>query len=244
MNFGDPIPKIPQNQPLSDIEAVSLEARKKAENFLRPQIQKLLEVASEQSDKKRFVVEQIDTFGRKMFKGKENILNEALAKIEVASYTTDKEFEEILVRELASAILTFVESSGFSEQDAKIYFRRFAEERDGNTPLDSNGILSYSRFEEKIDLHITDGFTIPLFQEDMSKLAKIVRGDESIKTIKMTSWVVAKHPNAVKKFGFTLGEPLSEAVLVEIRSQLPPEMRDKPIAEASMTREDFLKKFG
>ena len=116
MNFGDPIPKIPQNQLLSEIETVNVGARKNAVNFPHPHIQKLLEVASEQSDKKRFVVEQIDTFGRKMFKGKENILDEALVKIDATPYATDAEFEEILVRELANAILEFVVSSGFSEK--------------------------------------------------------------------------------------------------------------------------------
>lgn len=244
MNFEDTIPKIPQNQPMSDIEAVSVEARQKAESFIRSGIHPLLESAKEEPDKKRFIIDKITPFGRRVFEGKEDIFNSALEKIEAIPYITDEELEEILVKELGNAVLEFSIRSGFSEHEAKIYFRRFSEERDEKTPLDTDWVLSYTRYEEKIDLHITEGFTIQLFQEDMSRLAEVVRADESIKTIKMTSWVVEKHKNAIRKLGFTIGEPLSEAVQAEMRVDLPPEMRDKPRAEAYMTREDFLARYG
>src|SRR3989344_1915810 len=244
MNFEDPKLKILPNQPPKGIEAVNEEMRQKAEDFVRPLVQELSQQSTEEPDKKLFAVEQIATFGKRVFQGHEDVLDAVLTKINAIPFTSDEEFEEILVRELGGALLAFVASSGFSEQEAKIYFRRFREEREGNTPLDTDLVLSYSRFEEKIDLHITYGFTIPLFKECMSKLAEIVRSDESIKTIKMTSWVVAKYKNAVKRFGFTIDEPLSEAVLAEIRPQLPAEMRDKPIAEAHTTREDFLARYG
>ena len=244
MNFGDPVLKIPQNQPLRDIETVNVETRQKAESFVRPRIHRLLESATEALDKKSFAVDQIATFGKRIFQGQEHILESALLKINATPYTTDEEFEETLVMELTNAVLALIINSDFSEKEAKIYFRNIMAEKDENTILDSDGVISYSRFEEKIDLHITSGFTIPLFQEDMSKLAQVIRSDESIQTIKMTSWVVVKYKNAVRRFGFTLDEPLSEAVLAEIRSQLPPEMATKPIAEAHMTREDFLARYG
>ncbi len=56
----------------------------------------------------------------------------------------------------------------------------------------------------------------------------------------MGSWVVAEYEPVVRRYGFTIDEPLSEEVLAEIRTDLPPEMRDKPYAEAHMTREEFL----
>lgn len=244
MKFGNPKQEIPQNQPLSDVEATNVEATQKAENFVRPQIHQLLERAAEEPDKKLFAVDQIATFGKRVFQGHEDILESALTKITATPFTTDEELEETLVRELASAVVAFVTSSGFSEQEAKIYFRSIMQESMGFTQLDKGGVFSFSRFEDKVDLHITEGFTPQLFQGAMFTLAQIVQGDESIKTIKMTSWVVAKYLRVIRKYGFTVDDPLSEIELAEIRVDLPPEMRDKPIAEAHMTRDEFLKKFG
>ena len=243
MKLGDPTPKPLPSEPSRDIENANEKARQKVENFVRTRVSALLEHATKESDKKHFAINQITTLGRRIFRDRENLLDTALEKIEAGSYATDQELEEALVRELTGAVLLFLTESGFSEQEAKIYFRSIMQESLGFTPLDKDGVLSFSRYEDKIDLHITEGFTIEIFQRDMSNLAQIVINDESIKTIKMTSWVVAKYPNAVRRFGFTIAESLSESVLEEIRANLPPEMRDKPIAEAYMTREEFIKRF-
>lgn len=244
MNFKDNEQGVPQAQAINNIEVANRETAQKVENFVRLQIHELLERALKEANKKRFVVDQITTFGRKVFQDKEHLLDAALAKIEATPYTTDEVFKENLVRELTSATVAFVVSSGFSEQEAKTYFRSVMREGDDVIPLDKDGIFSYSRFEDKIDLHITKGFTPQSFLGAMFALARVVQGDESIKIIKMTSWIVAKHPKVIRKYGFTVNDALDEIELLEIRSHLSPEMRSKPIAEAYMTRQNFLAKWG
>src|SRR3989344_3532808 len=215
MNFGNKEQEIPQNQLHPKAEENSAEARGEIEASIRPRI-------------------------HEFFKDHGNILDSALLKINTIPYATDEEFEDNLVKELSVAFLAFITISGFSEKEARVYYRRFMEEKKGYIPLDSDSVLTYSRFEDTIDLHITDGFTLELFQEDMSNLAKIIQSDGDIKTIVMSSWIVAKYPKSIKRSGFTIDEPLSETALAEIRSNLPPEMRNKPWAQAHMTREDFL----
>src|SRR3989344_4518900 len=128
MNFGDPKPKTLPNQPPDSIEVVNEGMRQKAEAFTRPLVQELLQQATAEPDKKLFAVEQIATSGKRIFQGHEDILDAALEKIKAVPFTSDEEFEEILVKELGNAVLAFVASSGFSEREAKIYFRCFREE--------------------------------------------------------------------------------------------------------------------
>ena len=240
MNFGNKEQEIPQNQLHPKAEENSAEARGKIEASIRPRIHEFLQSVVEKPNKKRFILNEISAFGKEFFKDHGNILDSALLKINTIPYATDEEFEDNLVKELSVALLAFITISGFSEKEARVYYRRFMEEKKGYIPLDSDSVLTYSRFEDTIDLHITDGFTLELFQEDMSNLAKIIQSDGSIKTIVMSSWIVAKYPKSIKRSGFTIDEPLSETALAEIRSNLPPEMRNKPWAQAHMTREDFL----
>lgn len=244
MDFENNKQAVPQNQPISNIEVANRETAQKVENFVRLQIHELFERTLKEPNKKRFIVDQITTLGRKVFQGKERLLDAALAKIEATPYTTDEEFEENTVKELTNAVVAFVVSSGFSEQEARTYFRSVMQEGDEVIPLDKDKVFSYSRFQDNIDLHITKGFTPQLFLGAMLALAPVVQGDESIKTVKMTSWIVAKHPKVIRRYGFTVNDALDEGELVEIRSHLSSEIRDKPIAEAYMTRQDFLAKWG
>lgn len=82
-----------------------------------------------------------------------------------------------------------------------------------------------------------------IWKDAMSELAQIVKKDESIKTVEMTSPIVAEHQNIIKKFGFTVDEKINEKEETEIQNDLPVELRDKPLAKAHIAREKFLEIF-
>lgn len=240
MSIEDGKQAMPQNQPHRDIKGVEEGLIHEAQHFVRSQIHELLQRAVNEPDKKHFVLEQIASHGRKYFPRKEHLLDAALAKIDATPYDTDGQFEENVVREMTNTIVTFVASSGFSTEETRQHFRRIQQEQDNSiTTLDKDGVIYCTRFEDKIDLHITKGLKIHTLQEAFSALAQIVQSDESIRAIEMTSWVVAKYRNAMRKYHFPVTEILDQKVLADIRADLPAEMRDKPIAKVSFTRNEF-----
>ncbi|GEM_PF-6171510 len=240
MSIEDRKQAIPQNQSRRGIEGVEGRLIHEAQHFVRSQIHELLQRAVNEPDKKRFVVDHIAQSGRKYFPGKENLLDGALAKIDATSNDTDEEFEENIVKEMMNAIATFVASSGFSPEEARQHFQRTQQEQDSSiTTLDKDGVIYCTRFEDTIDLHITSGLKSHTLQEAFSALAQIVQNDESIGAIEMTSWVVAKYRNAMRKYHFPVTEILDQKVLADIRADLSTDMRDKPIAKVHFTRDDF-----
>lgn len=247
MRFEDAKQEKAHDQPRRETDGVEKEIARQAERFIQPRIHELLQRAAEEPDKKRFVTDQIASYGKTFFRGKEYLLDAALVKIDAAHFNTNEGFEETVVRELTSAIVEFVAISGFSLEEASQYFRSITQEQQNFIPLDKDGVLSYSKFNDKVDLHITKGLTRRALREAISALAQIVQNDEGIKTIVMTSWVVAAHPDLMKKYGFTVNETMDEKEIKEMQTEqadLPAEMRRKPIAEAHITRDKFLERYG
>lgn len=243
MKFEDAKQGKAQDQPRREMEGIEQQIAQEAERFIQPRIHELLQRAAEEPDKKRFVADQIALYGKTFFQGKEHLLDAILTKIDATDYDANEEFEKEIVMGLTNAIVEFVATSGFSLEEARQYFRSIIQEQQNFIPLDKNGILSYSRFNDKIDLHITKGLARGVLQEAISALAHIVQNDEGIKTIEMTSWIVAAHPNLMKKYGFTVNETLDEKEIEEIKTEqtdLPAEIRDKPIAKAYISRDKFL----
>ena len=97
MNFGDPKPITLPNQPPEGTEAINERMRQKTEAFVRPLVHELLQRAIEEPDKKLFAAEQTATLGKRVFQGHEDVLDAAIAKINATPFTSDEEFEEILV---------------------------------------------------------------------------------------------------------------------------------------------------
>lgn len=105
-----------------------------------------------------------------------------------------------------------------------------------------NEILSYSVEGDFIFIHVipkekvADGLT--KMNEGLNKLAEIVDERKEIKTVEMASWIVTKHPNVVRRFGF------------ELDGEINKDFRNKyfqgdnaVIHKAHMTKEDFLKRY-
>jgi len=117
--------------------------------------------------------------------------------------------------------------------------------------------------EEKVKGRVTRD----RLKKDLKQLAKMIGESEQfkeVKTITATSWIVAKYPKATEGFGFTLEGEIS---LEERQEHFPGEFIDidkeevggqdeasaeefmatsrpgKPINKASMTREEFLKRY-
>lgn len=229
-----------------DAKTTEKTVRRDAETFLKPRIHELLQRAETEGeqDKKRFVAEQIVLYGKTFFQGKEYLLDEVVKNIEAANYTTDAEFEKDVIKQLTNVFVEFIISSGFSLEETRQHFNNsITREQSDFIPLDKNNVLYYSRFNDEIEIHITRGFTMQIWKDGMFELAQIVLNDEGIKTITMTSWVVVKHPNIIRKSGFIVDEKIDEKEEAEIRADLPVELRDKPLAKAHISREKFLEMF-
>lgn len=211
-------------------------------SFLRTKIGRLLQQVAEKPHRKQFVIDQIATWGEKRLQKRKDLLDAILAKVETIDYNTDAEFEKDVVRELTNIIIAYLANHNISWEEAKINFRIGDIEEGGDVSLDKNGVTYCSKYDDVIEVHITEGLTPTIWTEALSNLLKIVQDDESTKTIRMVSWFVAEKLSDFKKLGFTVSE-ITEEEMAIIRAHLDESMRDKanvPWAEAHMTREEFL----
>ena len=232
-----------QNQHSRENTIADLELAQQLELFLQEKIRKLEVRAAEQPDKKRFIIDQIAASREIWFKGREELLAAILAKIEAINYESDAQFEEDVVAELANIIGKFIESLDLPVEEVQRRFRIIRIEQAGDIQLDSNGVLSCSRYDDIAEIHIKEGLTPDLWKEAMSNILKILQGDESIKIIKMTSWIVAKKPALFRRLGFIVNEITDEKELAEIRANFDEGMKshfNDPIGEARMSRDEFL----
>jgi hypothetical protein len=74
------------------------------------------------------------------------------------------------------------------------------------------------------------GETIVKLKNGLEILAEIVNKNKDIEMVKGESWIIARHPKIIEKFGFVIDETDGSAIGKTTRS-------------AHMTREDFLKKY-
>ena len=242
MKFGDPKPTTSENLSSHDIETLDREAPLQLDPFLRAKINKLLQLGTEQTDKKQFIIDQIEIYRETTFQERGDLLDTILAKIEETNYDTDAEFEKNIAGKLTQVIVAYLKSHNISWKKAKINFRIGEIERDGDIPLDKDGVTYCSRYDDVVEVHITEGLTPTIWTEALSNLLKIIQDDQDIKTIRMASWFVAEKLSDFKKLGFTVSE-ITEEEMVIIRAHLDESMRDKanvPWAKAEMTREEFL----
>lgn len=107
------------------------------------------------------------------------------------------------------------------------------------TPI--NEVLTYSRGEKTINIHVSTSETLSLgeklamMKDGFYKLAEILRNDDSIKAVSATSWIVAANPGILEKWGFE--------ILGEISPVLKEEhfkTEERPVFEARVTRDNFL----
>lgn len=128
-------------------------------------------------------------------------------------------------------------------------FEKIERERTVNAPGNSRlSEVLYVNFEdaERADIHLAPASElikeagIKEFKKDVErgliKLAEIIKSKENVEEIWATSWIVAKNPLLFKRMGFT------------VSGEIPKDERhayeNRPIAEAYINREDFLKKYG
>lgn len=228
-----------------DIKNIEKTIRQDGKIFLQPRIHELLQRAEAENkqDKKHFVMDSIALYEKTFFQGKKHLFNDVIKNIDATHYDNDADLEKDIIEQLINAIFEFAISSGFSLKELRQYFNDATSRQSDFIPLDKNNVLSYSRFNDIIEVHITKGFTMQIWKNAVSELTRIIKNDQSIKTVEMTSWVVAKHPNIMKKFGFTVDEKMDEKEEAEIRKNLPVELRNKPLAKAHISREKFLEMF-
>ena len=105
-----------------------------------------------------------------------------------------------------------------------------------------NELISYERKGNICYIHIIPEGKVEQglseFMSGMKNLAKVVDGDRNIETIEATSWIVAKHPRLLEKFGFTVDGEISK----EVRAVHFPGDKSM-ISKAHISRNDFLKKY-
>lgn len=107
-----------------------------------------------------------------------------------------------------------------------------------------NDLLSYGigHQGDLIHIHVVPDAEvragISKLKEGFQELAKIVKENERIETIRATSWIVAKHPKILEKLGFILDGEISK----EMREKYFPGEK-MAIHGAHMDRKDFLEKY-
>lgn len=108
--------------------------------------------------------------------------------------------------------------------------------------LKVNELLSYGVGLDFIHIHVVPeekvGNVLAEFREGLEKLAELVNDNKTIKYIEATSWIVAKHPKILERFGFTIDGEISEAYRQEHFQG-----NDAQIHRAHINREDFLAKY-
>ncbi len=78
-----------------------------------------------------------------------------------------------------------------------------------------------------------------MFVESMRHLAELAKKDESIRGINAESWIVAKHPKMVERYGF---EVTGEVPEQEIEGEEP--IKTEEMWGAFITRDKLIEKFG
>ncbi len=109
-----------------------------------------------------------------------------------------------------------------------------------------NQLIAYSIKDGILELHIPPNEAtamkdkLSLLREGLHKIAKIVKADEKIEKVSgVSSWIVAKNPKLLERLGFKVIDiPPDET------GQLYQDEEQRDLRDASMTREDFLKKYG
>ena len=223
-------------------EVVYGEFEQQMESFIQSEINRFLQQATEQPNKKSFLIEKILASENIFFKEREDLLNLILAKIEEINYDSDSEFEKNVARELAGVITAYLADHNISPEQAKVNFRLARMRQNEETPLDEEGVTYCSRYDDVVEIHIVKGLTTDKWKEALSNLLKIIQDDDGIKIIKMVSWVVAEKLDYFRKLGFTSNIITDEKELAIIRENTSESMRDKadvPWGEAQMTREEF-----
>lgn len=77
-----------------------------------------------------------------------------------------------------------------------------------------------------------------LIKDGLHKLAEKVKADERIERIEAVSWIVADHPNLLKKLGFEIRGSVDEE---SGKKMFPHE--DRTVASAFMTRDELLRRY-
>lgn len=108
--------------------------------------------------------------------------------------------------------------------------------------IELNQMLSYGVGGDDIHLHVPPNVSTPnseklrLIREGLRKLATIVDQDPAIKIITATSWIVANHPDLLRKLHFTVEGEIDENTRNRFFAS-----ETRPVALATMSREDLIK---
>jgi hypothetical protein len=150
------------------------------------------------------------------------------------------ETEEKFVQKTFSLLNILLELKKLNPKDfEKVHRETFSEKF-----IRLNEILSYGKSGDTIHIHFADAKTLTIkekinfFIDGLKKLALIVKDDEEIKQINGTSWIIAKNPKLIERFGFTYAGKIDE----EMRDLHFRDEKEK-VEWAYMERDEFLKKY-
>ncbi|MEK7648383.1 MAG: hypothetical protein AAB400_00505 [Patescibacteria group bacterium] len=112
-------------------------------------------------------------------------------------------------------------------------------ESEGFTEI--NRLLSYGKSSDLIHIHASLGKTVEnklsLYRSGLRKLAEIIDRDPDIRRITATSPLVAQHPGLFTIAGFAVEDISDDVRMLHFKNE------KQEIKRASISREDFLKKF-
>lgn len=169
-------------------------------------------------------------------------LHDALDRVESSDFESAQAFQENVVDKVLDFMKANVPYDVFEQHQRDVFHSQGGFEK-------LNDILSFGSYKDVAHIHLAPARTmspdqlIVSIQDGLHVLAQRLQTDsefESIERVTGTSWIVAKRPEMLEALGFTIDGPISD----EMRTAHFSEDGDTPISQASMSREDFLKRYG
>ncbi|MFH1712220.1 MAG: hypothetical protein ABH846_03230 [Patescibacteria group bacterium] len=226
-------------------EAAQAEAREKINNMekqARERLPEMIEGVSSKEERLAVLMKPFEGFFGQDFVKKmlgEEAIEEMRAEIKAANELDDEEAFADAVIKAAQPMFELRATHARQMEDSDA---REIMEIQGFTPV--NERISYGIHGDHLQLHLAPSFEVKdkieeYYRDGLEKVVDIVRENPDIKMIGGSSWL-----NATKTYGEMkkrLGFKISETPQEVIDAHFPES--DRPIKNATMTREEFLARY-
>lgn len=133
------------------------------------------------------------------------------------------------------------------EREAELGEQKRFIESSGSTEL--NRMLAYAKFQDAVLLHVSPSKTLQLSEklrflnDGLNKLADVLVNDPKIKKVQGSSWIMQENPRLVERLGFRIEEIPKMEKAIHFLVNLFRKEKSPQYKSASMSREDFLKRY-
>jgi len=173
-----------------------------------------------------------------------DFLKSKMIKESLQECSTIKDKDDF-INKVSSAMKPYFDFQRDSPKDFDLIARKHSHEkaaRGESSHKYINEVLSYEVKENTIAIHLAEARDLGIIEvkrlvlsglKDLAQIIENREDKEKINEIEAESWIVGKNPGLAEKFGFTLGEIVSET------SRMP----NVPVRRAYISTEEFLKRY-